>query len=82
MHYELWDTESANAIDIYRTEAEGLAMVRSLLEAGWTADHLALGPEFDEGEAGDDADLAPVLRGAALAARAYEAANVAGEISG
>ena len=35
-----------------------------------------------EGEAGDDGDLAPVLRGAALAAWAYEAANVAGESSG
>ena len=82
MHYELWDTESANAIGMYRTEAEGLAIVRDLLEAGWSAEHLALGQEFGEGEAGDDADLPPVLRGAALAARAYEVANVAGDGAG
>ncbi len=72
MHYQLWDVESGHVVDIYRTESEGLAMVRSLLAAGWDPEHLALGLEFDEGEAGDDADLPPVLQGAALVKRAYE----------
>ena len=72
----LWDTEAANVIDVYRTEAEGLAMVRELLGAGWDSAHLALGVELDEGEAGDDATLPEVLQGATLARRAYEAATV------
>ena len=72
MHYQLWDVESANVIDIYRTESEGLAMVRSLLAAGWDPEHLALGLDFDEGENADDARLPPVLQGAALVRRAYE----------
>jgi len=78
MHYQLWDTASANVIDVYRTEAESLAMVRGLLEAGWNADHLALGLDFDVDEPGDDADLPPVLSGTALAARAQEMAAVTG----
>jgi len=63
MHYQLWDTASANVIDVYRTEAESLAMVRGLLEAGWNADHLALGLDFDVDEPGDDADLPPSSAG-------------------
>jgi hypothetical protein len=71
MHYELWDTDSANVIDVYRTEAEGLAMVRALLKAGWDAEHLSLGLDFDEGTMGVDDALPPVLHGAELEARAY-----------
>ncbi len=78
MHYQLWDTASANVIDVYRTEAESLAMVRGLLKAGWNADHLALGLDFDVDEPGDDADLPSVLSGTALAARAQEMAAVTG----
>lgn len=75
MHYELWDAESANVIDVCETEAEGLAMVRQLLAAGWDPEHLALGLDFDEGEQGDDAALPPVLRGAELAVRARAASG-------
>ncbi len=75
MHYELWDAESANVIDVYRTESEALAMVRALLVAGWNPEHLSLGLEFDEDEAGDDSELPPVLFGATLAERAYEATS-------
>ena len=74
MHYELWDSKSSNAIDIFQTEAEGLAMVRRLLAAGWDAERLTLGLDFDEGEEGDDDSLPPVLYGAALAERALAAA--------
>ncbi len=70
MHYELWDAASANVIDVFPTEAEGLAMVRGLLAAGWDPEHLTLGLDFDEGEEGDDAALPPVLHGTALAERA------------
>ena len=70
MHYQLWDVESANVLEIFASESQGLAMVRELLAAGWDADHLALGLDFDEGEAGDDAALPPVLHGAELRRRA------------
>ena len=73
MHYELWDAESANVIDVFPTEAEGLAMVRRLLADGWDPEHLTLGLDFDEHERGDDAALPPVLRGAELATRAAAA---------
>lgn len=59
MHYELWDAESANVIDICRTGPEGLTLVRGLLAAGWNPEHLPLGIDFDEGEDGDDATLPP-----------------------
>lgn len=78
-HHPLCDTESAKVIDVYRTEAECLAMVRGLLEAGWGTDHLALGLDFDEGAVGDDADLPPVLGSASLAARAYDVATIGGQ---
>jgi hypothetical protein len=72
MHYELWDTESANVMAVLQTEAEGLAIVRRLLADGWNTEHLSLGLDFDEGEKGDDASLPPVLHGAALAKRASD----------
>ena len=74
MHYELWDSKSSNVIDIFLTEAEGLAMVRRLLSAGWDPERLTLGLDFDEGEEGDDDSLPPVVYGAALAERALAAA--------
>ena len=70
MHYQLWDSKSSNVIDIFQTEAEGLAMVRRMLSAGWDAERLTLGLDFDEGEEGDDDTLPPVMYGAALAERA------------
>jgi hypothetical protein len=75
MHYELWDTHTANVLAILQTEAEGLAIVRRLLADGWNAEHLSLGLDFDEGEEGDDESLPPVVYGAALAERALAAAS-------
>jgi hypothetical protein len=77
MHYELWDAKSANVIDIFQTEAEGLAIVRRLLADGWNPDDLSFGLDFDEGEEGDDDALPPVVYGAALAERALAAADPA-----
>jgi hypothetical protein len=75
MHYELWDTESSNVIAVLPTEAEGLAIVRRLLSAGWSPEHLSLGLDFDDGEEGDDSVLPPVQHGAALASRARSAGS-------
>ena len=72
MHYELWALNAGNLIRGYDTEAEALAMVRSLLADGWRADDLGLGLEFDDGEEGDDEQLPPTLSGADLAARAND----------
>ena len=74
MHYELWDRQSANVIDIFQTEAEGLALVRRMLSAGWDPERLTFGLDFDEGEEGDDDALPPVMYGTALAERALAAA--------
>ena len=74
MHYQLWDSKSSHVIDIFQTEAEGLAMVRRLLSSGWDPERLTLGLDFDEGEEGDDESLPPVVYGAALAERALAAA--------
>ena len=70
MHYQLWDSKSSNVIDIFQTEAEGLAMVRRMLSSGWDPERLTLGLDFDEGEEGDDDTLPPVIYGTALAERA------------
>jgi hypothetical protein len=72
MHYELWALNTGNLIRDYDSEAEALAMVRSLLASGWCADDLGLRLEYDEGEEGDDAVLPLALYGAALAARVDE----------
>jgi len=72
MHYEIWDTETANLVGEYDTEAEGLAAVRRLIAGGWDPEHLGLGQEWDDDE-GDDDDLAPPLYGAELVARVMTA---------
>jgi hypothetical protein len=69
MHYELWDLKTANLVGEYATEEEALADVRAALADGWDPEELGLGQEWDDGEDGDDANLAPTLSGAALAAR-------------
>ena len=74
MHYQLWDTKSANVMAILQTEAEGLEIVRRLLAHGWDPAQLSLGLDFDEGEEGNDDSLPPVMYGAALAERALAAA--------
>jgi hypothetical protein len=75
MHYQLWDSASSNVIDVFQTEAEGLAMVRRLLSSGWDPERLTMGLDFDEDEEGDDASLPPVLYGKALAQRALASAS-------
>ena len=68
MYYQLWSIEAGNRIADFKTEAEGLAMVRELLEMGWSADDLALGA-FDEDEGPDSPEPPPALSGAELVAR-------------
>jgi hypothetical protein len=72
MHYELWEYRTRNLVNTYASEAEALAMVRTLLAAGWSPDELSLGLEFDEHEP-QDLELSPVLEGAELAARVLSA---------
>ena len=54
VHYELWDLQTANLMGEYDSEAEALADVREALAAGWDADRLGLGREFDDHDIGDD----------------------------
>ena len=70
MHYELWDTQTANLLGEYDTEEEALVDVRDALAAGWDPDHLAIGQEWDDDDIGDDDDLAPTIHGRELAERA------------
>lgn len=69
MYYQLWDLAGGNRIADFRSEAEGLAMVRELLVAGWSVEDLALGAFAENGDSGD-LQLPPVLCGAELADRA------------
>ncbi len=52
MHYELWDVQTGNIINTYRTEAAALAVVRELLDANGQAygEALALGRADDRGK--------------------------------
>ena len=70
MHYELWDTETANLVGEYDTEDDALDAVRRLTASGWPVEHLALGKEFDDDDIGDDELLGPTVSGVELAARA------------
>ena len=69
MFYELWDLDSGNMIGDFDTEAEALAVVRSLLEvnANSFADLLSLGCTDDDGS------FRIVSQGRPLAARADRA---------
>lgn len=76
MHWELWETESANLVETFDTEAEGLQAVREMLAVNKPdlIDSLVLGASFDEDEP-DDVALPPVLGGEALKARLAELAH-------
>src|SRR5215212_10949555 len=78
-HHQLCDPESANVIEVSRTEAESLAMVRGLLDAGRDADHLTLGLDFSEDEPGDDADLSRRIGSGAPVRSAIGLGGEAGE---
>jgi hypothetical protein len=69
MYYQLWSIEAGNRIADFKTEAEGLAMVRELLQVGWSADDLALGAFHEDGDP-DRPDLPPALSGTELLSRA------------
>jgi hypothetical protein len=76
MHWELWDTESANLVDTFETEDEALQGVRDLLAVN-TPDYveeLSLGAMYDPGEP-RDVELPPVLIGEMLKARLAEMAQ-------
>ncbi|MGE3268686.1 MAG: hypothetical protein AB7P40_08065 [Chloroflexota bacterium] len=65
---------AGNLIRDFETETEALAVVRDFLADGWSADDLALGQEWGDGETGDDEQLSPTLSGAALLTRVRAAA--------
>lgn len=71
MHWELWDTRTANLVGDYEGESDALIVVREALRLHGqdVVEALALGVEHDE-EGGDDDALPPVLRRAELTARA------------
>jgi hypothetical protein len=76
MHWELWETESANLVETFDTEAEGLQAVREMLVVNRPdlLDSLVLGASYDEGEP-RDVELPPVLDGETLKARLAEMAQ-------
>jgi len=62
--YEVWELESRSLVATYSTQAEAIALVRHLLECGWTADDLVLAAENERFE---PQDLPPFITGDALA---------------
>ena len=68
--YEVWELESRSLVATYPSEAEALALVRHLLECGWTADELVVAAENERFE---PHDLPPCLTGVALAERVADA---------
>ena len=69
MYYQLWGIQAGNRIADFKSEAEALAMVRDLLDVGWTADELALGA-LEERDDPIGLVIPPTLSGTALAERA------------
>lgn len=76
MHWELWDTQSANLVEDFATEDKALQAVRELLAVNRPdyVNFLALGAMYDEGESRDE-ELPPVLSGAELQSRLAEIAR-------
>ena len=76
MHWELWDTQSANLVEDFATEDEALQAVREILAVNHPdyVHFLALGAMYDEGESRDE-ELPPVLSGAELQSRLAEIAQ-------
>jgi hypothetical protein len=77
MHYELWGIPrggSGNMIADFDTQAEGLAMVRDLLAAGWDADELSLGLGLGDDDP-QDVEVPLALRGETLL-EALEGENI------
>jgi hypothetical protein len=70
MHFELWDTQTANLVGTYDSEAAAMAVVREALRRHGPelVRTLALGAEHDD-EGGEDAALPPVIGGEELLAR-------------
>ena len=70
MHYELWDTETANLIGTYDTEEQALSVVLSVIHTRGrsAAGTLFLGVEHEDGAS------TPVAEGEALVERALTVA--------
>ena len=71
MHWEVWDTDTANLLDACKSEAEALALVRELLAKGWPVEDLSL---MFEDESRPAETLPPAVTGVELARRAEETA--------
>jgi hypothetical protein len=71
--FELWDTESANLLDTYRTEEEALADVADTVKSHGleSAKHLLLGYEEENGRS------RVIAKGLALAERALATSPLA-----
>lgn len=72
MTWEVWAVPTSNLIAAEDTEAEALAVVRTLLTEGWTPAELVL--IFDDPALADE-DLPPGVSGDELARRAEAAGN-------
>jgi len=53
MHWEVWDTDTANQLADFASEAEALQFVGELLAGGWQATDLSL--HFEDERLDDDA---------------------------
>ena len=69
MYWELRTTPHADLVGESDDLEAMLELARECVNVGFPLDGLYICAEWDEGEAGDDADLPPVLAGAELAAR-------------
>jgi hypothetical protein len=67
MIWEVWDAVSGNAIADFRTEAEALAAVRSLVDDGWLVDQILF---MVDDPAWSDEDVPQAITGPELARRA------------
>jgi len=67
MIWEVWDAVSRNAIADFKTEAEALAAVRSLVEDGWKVDDILF---MVDDPAWADEDVPQAITGDELARRA------------
>jgi len=62
--YEVWELETRSLVAAYPSEVEALALIRQMLEYGWTADEIVLAAE---NEGFEPEELPPFLTGDALA---------------
>jgi hypothetical protein len=68
--YEVWELETRSLVAAYADEAAALALIRQMLEYGWTADEIVLAAEDERFE---PQDLPAPLTGPALVERVADA---------